>query len=130
MSCMRIDRVNGDGVRLIVLQERDDAAMAQILRRSESRNFGDAETSMSPTYADSVTGSGAQQGPGQPSTAVEKLKDVARVEMGASNYNQSCIFDGKPSVGLAVFQLPGTNALEVADQVRAKMGELKTRFPD
>jgi multidrug efflux pump len=42
----------------------------------------------------------------------------------------SCTFDGKPSVGLSVFQLPGTNALDVADAVRKKMDELKTRFPD
>ena len=50
--------------------------------------------------------------------------------MGAQNYNQSCTFDGHPSVGLSIYQLPGTNALDVADRVRAKMEELKTRFPD
>ncbi|HEX3599428.1 MAG TPA: efflux RND transporter permease subunit [Lacipirellulaceae bacterium] len=76
-------------------------------------------------------GSGiARQGPGQPSVAIVRLKDVARVQTGAQNYNQSCLFDGKPSVGLAVFQLPGTNALDVADRVRAKMADLKTRFPE
>ena len=48
----------------------------------------------------------------------------------AQNYNQSCIFDGRPSVGLSVYQLPGTNALDVAERVQAKMKELKTRFPD
>jgi multidrug efflux pump len=55
---------------------------------------------------------------------------VARIELGAQNYNQSCLLDGKPSVGIAVYQLPGTNALQVADSVRAKMEELKSRFPD
>ncbi|HEY4232886.1 MAG TPA: efflux RND transporter permease subunit [Lacipirellulaceae bacterium] len=74
-------------------------------------------------------GGAAHGSPGQPSVAIVRLKDVARVEMAAQNYNQSCLFDGKPSVGLAVFQLPGTNALEVADRVRAKMEELKSRFP-
>ncbi|MES2790037.1 MAG: efflux RND transporter permease subunit, partial [Planctomycetota bacterium] len=59
-----------------------------------------------------------------------RLSDVARVELGAQNYNQVCTFDGEPSVGLAVFQLPGTNALDVADQVKQKMLELKARFPD
>ena len=58
------------------------------------------------------------------------MRDVARIEMGAQNYNQSCTFDGHPSVGLSVFQLPGTNALDVAKDVRAKMEELKARFPD
>ncbi len=66
----------------------------------------------------------------EPTTGVVRLRDVARVEMGAQNYNQSCTFDGHPSVGLSIYQLPGTNALDVADRVRAKMEELRTRFPD
>jgi multidrug efflux pump len=60
---------------------------------------------------------------------VEALDELG-IERGAQNYNQSCLFDGQPSVGLSVYQLPGTNALEVADRVRAKMEELKTRFPE
>jgi multidrug efflux pump len=70
------------------------------------------------------------RGPGQPSTAIVRMRDVARVELGALNYTQACTFDGHPSVGLSVYQLPGTNALDVADAVRAKMEELKERFPD
>ena len=50
--------------------------------------------------------------------------------MGAQNYSQSCTLDGKDSVGLSIYQLPGTNALDVADRVRDKMEELKKRFPD
>jgi multidrug efflux pump len=69
-------------------------------------------------------------GPGAPTTAIVRLRDVARVELGALNYNQAIYFDGKPSVGLAVYQLPGTNALEVADRVRARMEELERRFPE
>jgi multidrug efflux pump len=67
-----------------------------------------------------------------PSTSISivRLKDVARVERGALNYNISCTFDGKPSVGLSSYQLPGTNALDVADAIRAKMKELKKRFPE
>jgi multidrug efflux pump subunit AcrB len=70
------------------------------------------------------------QGPGRPSAAIVRLKDVGRVEMGAQNYNLNCIFDGKPSVGLGIYQLPGTNAIDVADAIYAKMEELKTRFPE
>src|SRR5204863_8924479 len=70
------------------------------------------------------------RGPGMPSPSIVRLKDVARIELGAQNYNQSCRFDGKPSVGLSVYQLPGTNALDVADAVRQKMEELKKRFPE
>src|SRR5262249_41397240 len=58
------------------------------------------------------------------------LKDVARVELGAQGYNNFCTFDRAPAVGLSIYQLPGTNALDVGDRVRAKMEELKTRFPD
>ncbi len=58
-----------------------------------------------------------------------RLKDVARVELGALSYDQSCTFDGKPSVALAVYQLPGTNAIGTARRVHAKMAELKGRFP-
>jgi multidrug efflux pump len=68
--------------------------------------------------------------PAEPATGIVHLRDVARVDLGAQNYNQSCTFDGHPSVGLSIYQLPGTNALDVGDRVRAKMEELKTRFPD
>jgi multidrug efflux pump len=69
-------------------------------------------------------------GPPRPSVPIVRLRDVARVQLGAQNYNQSCTFDGRPSVGLNIYQLPGTNALDVANAVRRKMEELKTRFPD
>jgi multidrug efflux pump len=70
------------------------------------------------------------RGPQPPTTAIVRLGEVARVEMGALNYNQAVYFDGRPSVGLAVYQLPGTNALDVADRVRARLEELSTRFPE
>jgi multidrug efflux pump len=57
------------------------------------------------------------------------LRDVARVQLGAENYDQTCTLDGKPSVALSVYQLPGSNALDVAHAVRTKMEELQKRFP-
>jgi multidrug efflux pump len=69
-------------------------------------------------------------GPRQPAEGIVRLRDVGHVELGAQNYNQSCTFDGHQSVGLSIYQLPGTNALDVAKRVRAKMDELKKRFPD
>ncbi|NBO92763.1 MAG: efflux RND transporter permease subunit [Planctomycetia bacterium] len=60
---------------------------------------------------------------------VTYLRDVARIELGAKNMDVRCRLDGSPSVGLAIYQLPGSNALNVADSVRAKMKELSTRFP-
>ncbi len=59
-----------------------------------------------------------------------RLRDVGRVELGAQNYSLGGTFDGHPAVGLAIFQLPGTNALDVAGRIRAKMEELKADFPE
>ncbi|MGE5191113.1 MAG: efflux RND transporter permease subunit [Deltaproteobacteria bacterium] len=66
---------------------------------------------------------------GQLSKPVVRLRDVARVELGAQQYDQVCRLDGQPSVGLAVFQLPGSNALDVAERIKKKMEELRQRFP-
>jgi multidrug efflux pump subunit AcrB len=60
---------------------------------------------------------------------VTRLKDVGRTELRARSEDHSLFLDGKPSVGLAIFQLPGSNALDVADQVKARMKELEGRFP-
>jgi multidrug efflux pump subunit AcrB len=59
-----------------------------------------------------------------------RLQDVARIELGAQGYDQTCTLDGRPSVALSIYQLPGSNALDIAKLVRAKMEELKGRFPD
>jgi multidrug efflux pump len=68
--------------------------------------------------------------PVRPSAGIVRLRDIGRVEMGAANYTQAQTFDGHQSVGIAVFQLPGTNALDVAERVKSKMKELKERFPE
>src|SRR5438552_8431133 len=57
------------------------------------------------------------------------LKDVANIEFGAQSYDQTCTLDGKPSVALSVYQLPGSNALDVANRVEERMKQLKERFP-
>jgi len=61
---------------------------------------------------------------------VTRLRDVARIELGAKSEDQSCTLDGQDSVGLAIFQMPGSNALATANGIRAKMAELKARFPE
>jgi multidrug efflux pump len=58
-----------------------------------------------------------------------RLKDVARVELGAKNYEMGSYLDGKPCVTLALFQLPGSNAVATAAQIRERMDELKAQFP-
>ena len=59
-----------------------------------------------------------------------RLKDVARVELGAQVYDQWCEVSGKPAAGVAVFQLPGANALDVARKVKQAMEEMKPSFPE
>jgi len=58
-----------------------------------------------------------------------KLKDIARLELGTMLYNAVGRHDGTPSAVIAVFQIPGTNALEVANKIKATMKDLSTRFP-
>ena len=60
---------------------------------------------------------------------VVRLRDVARIELGAQAYDQVCTLDGGPSVALSIYQLPGSNALQVAELVKKRMSELKSRFP-
>jgi HAE1 family hydrophobic/amphiphilic exporter-1 len=61
--------------------------------------------------------------------SVVRLKDVSRIELGTQVYNMLGRLDGKPSAIIAVYQLPGSNAVEAAKGVRAYMEEQKKRFP-
>jgi HAE1 family hydrophobic/amphiphilic exporter-1 len=58
-----------------------------------------------------------------------RVKDVGRVELGAQNYTQTCSFNGRPAAALALYQLPGSNAVNAAKGVRQLMAQLKERFP-
>jgi multidrug efflux pump len=73
------------------------------------------------TLADLVSDSGP---------AGSKAEGSRGIELGAKNYDVTSLLDGKPSVTLAVYQLPGANALETAKNIRAKMDELKAGFPE
>jgi HAE1 family hydrophobic/amphiphilic exporter-1 len=64
-----------------------------------------------------------------PEGSIVRLKDVARIELGAQDYDIMGRFDSKPSAILALYQLPGSNAIEAAKGVDKLMGELKERFP-
>ena len=64
-----------------------------------------------------------------PDGSLVRVRDVATIEMGSLNYNQAGSFNGKPAGVIAAFQLPGSNALDVAAAVRAAMVDLKKRFP-
>ena len=65
-----------------------------------------------------------------PDGSVVRLKDVARIELGAENYGWFGQLNGKPAAILAVYQLPDANALDVAQNVKAEMERLSKRFPN
>jgi HAE1 family hydrophobic/amphiphilic exporter-1 len=64
-----------------------------------------------------------------PGGAVVRLKDVARVELGAQNYSVLGRLNGKPGAIIAAYQLPGSNAVQAADGLKKLMVDVKTRFP-
>ncbi len=59
-----------------------------------------------------------------------RVRDVGRVELGSDLYNFSSQFNGQASATVAIYQIPGSNIIEVADGVNAKMAELASSFPD
>ena len=64
-----------------------------------------------------------------PDGSIVRLRDVARIELGAADYDIMGRFNGKPTAVLALYQLPGSNAIEAAKGVEKLMAELKERFP-
>ena len=64
-----------------------------------------------------------------PDGSVVRLQDVARIELGALNYQQRSRMNGQPAAVIAVFQSPGSNALATADGVKRVLADLKGRFP-
>ncbi len=81
-------------------------------RLSDPKEFGDIVV-----RADPASGS------------VVRLRDVARIELGALQYASTAYFGKDPTVVLAIYQMPGSNALELQQRVKEKMDELATRFP-
>ncbi|WP_419736160.1 efflux RND transporter permease subunit [Pseudomonas sp. COR18] len=60
---------------------------------------------------------------------ITRLKDIARVELGSSQYALRSLLNNQPAVAIPIFQRPGSNAIEISNEVRAKMEELKKDFP-
>jgi len=73
-------------------------------------------------FADIVVRAGGPSG-------VLRIRDIARVELGAQSYDITTTVDGQPAVGMAVFLQTGANALEVGDAVKKRVEELKGAFP-
>ncbi len=74
-------------------------------------------------FGDIVVKSGAN---GQ----VTRLRDVARIELGAAEYSLRSLLDNKSAVAIPIFQSPGSNAIQISDNVRSTMAELKANMPE
>jgi multidrug efflux pump len=81
------------------------------------------------TGAPNGSGADSAASPGGPSSPVVYVRDVAKVQLGAQTYDQTNTADGQPSTSMAVFLLPGANALATAEAIKQRMTELKSRFP-
>ena len=62
--------------------------------------------------------------------AVTRLRDVARIELGASEYALRSLLDNKPAVAIGIFAAPGSNAIQISDNVRSTMAEIKKNMPE
>jgi multidrug efflux pump len=100
--------------------------MSALGRLETERQFGEI---ILKTGAANGAPADAASSPAGPSSPVVYVRDVARVELGAQNYDQTATADGQPATNMAIFLLPGANALEVADAIKQRMKELKSRFP-
>ena len=65
-----------------------------------------------------------------PDGSVVRVKDIARVEMGARSQDRYSRFNGAPAAAIGIYQTPGSNAVDVTRRIRETMNELATRFPD
>ncbi len=62
--------------------------------------------------------------------AVTRLRDIARIELGASGYSLRSLLDNKDAVAVPIFAAPGSNAIQISDDVRATMAEIKQHMPE
>jgi hydrophobe/amphiphile efflux-1 (HAE1) family protein len=81
-------------------------------RLSDPAQFGDIIVRANPTTGSAV-----------------RLRDAARIELGALQYSSTAFFGDEPTVVLGIFQMPGSNALDLQNSIKAKMEELSKRFP-
>jgi hydrophobe/amphiphile efflux-1 (HAE1) family protein len=117
----------------IIIKAGGGSSQSQASGSSGSGTSSSSSSAMAdPASGGSNTSSGSTSSTKSlpPATGIVRLRDVARVQLGSQQYDQSCTLNGKPSVALTVFQLPGSNALDTAKQVYDKMKSLRGRFPE
>lgn len=77
----------------------------------------------------SVTTKPNQTSKGSSSAQIVRIRDVGRVELGSQSYNQMAKLNDKPTAAIGIFQLPGANALDVAQEVRDTVAKMAKKFP-
>jgi multidrug efflux pump len=108
--------------------------MSALGRLDTERQFGDIILKTGAPNGSQGDSAGSPAGPSSPVVYVRDVVADDRpgqkgVELGAQSYDITNTGDGQPSTSMAVFLLPGANALEVADAIKQRMKELKSRFP-
>ena len=98
------------------------AADAGRRRRSNTRSTSPAGWTMPSQFENVIVKTGDKG-------EITRVRDVGRVELGAQTYGQVFTLNGKPAAGMAIFQSPGANALDVANVVKAQMTALAKDFP-
>ena len=98
-------------------------AQRQGSRPAAVRQCAKAGSATEEQFGDIVVKTGA-------SGEVTRLRDVARIELGAAEYGLRSLLDNKQAVAIPIFQAPGSNALEISDHVRATMAEIKKNMPE
>jgi multidrug efflux pump len=121
--------VDPDEFADIIVKAGQTTTSASTTTTSAPTTAGGAANAAPPGSA-ANTGTAATTNSPLQSLGIVRLRDVATVEQGSQQYDQSCSLDGRPSVALNIYQLPDANALQTADGVYQKMRELKTRFPE
>jgi multidrug efflux pump subunit AcrB len=124
-----------DEFAAIIVKSAQVNPMSQ--QNTSSSSGGTSATDQTGSSSDQTSTTGATATT-TPITGIVYLRDVVtrdanrnpRIELGSQQYEQSCSLDRHPSVALSIYQLPGSNALDTADRVRAKMRELATSFPE
>jgi multidrug efflux pump len=133
---LKPDRMAQLGVTAAEVQD----AVAQQNQQFAVGRLGQSPTGKAVEQSFAVTTSGRMTEPSQfdniiiraasGGAAIVRLKDIGRAELGQKDYSIRGSYQGKPATMLAVYQQPGANALDVSNQVRATLAEMKKTFPE
>lgn len=103
-------------------QLADPTEFANIIIKSNPTQSNLSATSKSNDNSNSSASS-------NPTAQIVRIKDVGRVELGSSSYNQLAKLNNKPTAAIGIYQLPGANALQVAQEVRKTVEKMAKKFP-